>query len=61
MYRKNLADWKAWAVQDTPAVPTPNAYTNPFAFLRTEKTLTSKHTKSSKADHELESIFKAIE
>ena len=61
MYRKNLADWKAWAVQDTPAVPTPNAYSNPFAFLRTEKTLTSKHTKSSKADHELESIFKAIE
>lgn len=60
VYRKNVDEWKAWAMQEqvpTPAVPTAPP-TNPFAFLRTTQIYRKPRDHD---DMELERILAQVE
>ena len=60
VYRKNVDEWKAWAMHEQ--VPDPAAPaappTNPFAFLRT---IQIHRTPRDHADRELERILAQVE
>lgn len=61
MYRKNVDEWKAWAMEQTvPDTPRTSAErANPFAHLRTTKIQKSR-TLRDQADAELDRIFSQV-
>jgi len=67
VYRKNLDEWKAWALTETtPSAPELKGMAaNPFLFLRdytpNSSKIPHKQRSKSRAEHELENIFSAIE